>query len=85
MTANRAGMLPIHAAAVAGCLTCCSMCCMAATGRPYDDMLAIKDKRGLTAAAWALKQGNKVSTLSRFTLMAQRMQFTFDLQYNSLS
>ncbi len=62
MTANRAGLLPIHAAAIASCLDCCSLCYTAASEGAQDDMLAVKDKKGLTAAAWALKQGNKVNT-----------------------
>ena len=58
-SANRAGLLPIHASAIAGCSTCCSLCYGAVdrTG----DMLAVKDKKGLTAADWARKHGHKVS------------------------
>ncbi|KAL0037126.1 hypothetical protein WJX79_001631 [Trebouxia sp. C0005] len=59
MTANRAGILPIHAAAIAGCLTCCSMLYMAASASPEEGMLLLKDKRGLTAAAYAVQQGNE--------------------------
>ncbi len=69
MTANRAGILPIHAAAIAGCLTCCSMLYMAASASPDEDMLLLKDKRGLTAAAYALQQGNEVGYLA-FTCVA---------------
>lgn len=59
MTANRAGILPIHAAAIAGCLTCCLKLYMAASASPDEDMLLLKDKRGLTAAAYAVQQGNE--------------------------
>ena len=69
MTANRAGILPIHAAAIAGCLTCCSMLYMAASASPKEDMLLLKDKRGLTAAAYAVQQGNEVGCLA-FTCVA---------------
>lgn len=64
MTANRAGILPIHAAAIAGCLTCCSMLYMAASASPEEGMLLLKDKRGLTAAAYAVQQGNEVGYLA---------------------
>lgn len=58
-SANRAGLLPIHAAAVAGCSTCCSLCYRAVGSS--SDMLAAKDKKGLTAADWARKHGHWVS------------------------
>ena len=57
--ANRAGLLPIHAAAIAGCSTCCSLC-YGAVGRS-NDMLAVKDKKGLKAGDWARKHGHQVS------------------------
>ena len=60
MTANRAGILPIHAAAISGCLACCSMLYMASSVSPHEDMLLVKDKKGVTAAAYARKQGNWV-------------------------
>jgi len=63
MTANRAGILPIHAAAIAGCLTCCSTLYMAASASSEEDMLLLKDKRGLTAADYAVQQGNEVGYL----------------------
>ncbi len=63
MTANRAGILPIHAAAIAGCLTCCSMLYVAASTSPVEDMLLLKDKKGLTAADYAVQQGNEVGYL----------------------
>lgn len=69
MTANRAGILPIHAAAIAGCLICCSKLYMAASASPDEDMLLLKDKRGLTAAAYAVQQGNEVGYLA-FTYVA---------------
>lgn len=61
MSANKAGMLPIHAAAIAGCSACCSMCYTAAGRSSAGDMLAAKDKRGLTAAHWATKHGHQAS------------------------
>lgn len=58
-SANRAGLLPIHAAAVAGCSTCCSLCYRAVS--KSSDILAVKDKKGLTAGDWARKHGHQVS------------------------
>lgn len=61
-SANRAGLLPIHAAAVAGCSTCCSLCYRAVG--TSSDMLAVKDKKGMTAADWARKHGHQVGPAS---------------------
>ncbi|KAL3144011.1 hypothetical protein ABBQ32_003818 [Trebouxia sp. C0010 RCD-2024] len=58
-SANRAGLLPIHAAAIAGCSACCSLCYSAASGSGGEDILAVKDKKGLTAAEWAHKHGHQ--------------------------
>lgn len=68
-SANKAGLLPIHAAAVAGCSTCCSLCCRA-VGKS-SDMLAVKDKKGLTAGDWARKHGHQVGARQQaFTLVS---------------
>lgn len=37
---------------------------MAASASPVEDMLLVKDKRGLTAAAYAVQQGNEVGYLA---------------------
>lgn len=67
-SANRAGLLPIHAAAIAGCSTCCLLC-YGAVGSS-GDMLAVKDKKGLQAVDWARKHGHQVSTCQQpFTLL----------------
>lgn len=62
-SANRAGLLPIHAGAVAGCSTCCLVLYRAFSGVSGEDMLAVKDKKGLTAADWARKHGHLASAL----------------------
>lgn len=70
LSANRAGMLPIHAAAISGCSTCCSMCYLAASNTAGDNVLTAKDKKGLTAADMATKHGHQASWRNIYWEMA---------------